>query len=295
MEARSGPSNPSGLATRRSCRTMVAIRPGCTSNRPMETGRPRAAEARDSSEGTEPVPVPQRDRQRRRRGDEQSPATDPASDPRARRGGADGGGGRTRKRDGGGRLRGGGHGGAAPMGTIPLAAPAPGRCAVPRGPKRHGNATARCESRVPCPRGGVMTQTPGTEQCRRSNMGRKHHAPQSHSATARSRAIRTLWMTLRTGLALRARRSAAPLKPGTKTPEFLAMNANARVPVIEDDGFSAVRRADGDQPLPRQEACQHALPRRPAQRGAGMAMEPVGDGPPRPCRIVNYANAATGS
>ena len=28
-----------------------------------------------------------------------------------------------------------------------------------------------------------------------------------------------------------------PRSPGTRTPEFLALNANARVPVIEDDGF----------------------------------------------------------
>jgi glutathione S-transferase len=54
--------------------------------------------------------------------------------------------------------------------------------------------------------------------------------------SARSRAIRTLWMVGELGLPYE-HHDLAPRSPGTKTPEFLAMNGNARVPVINDDGF----------------------------------------------------------
>jgi glutathione S-transferase len=54
--------------------------------------------------------------------------------------------------------------------------------------------------------------------------------------SARSRAIRTLWMAGELGLAYE-HNDVAPRAPGTRTPEFLALNPNARVPVIEDDGF----------------------------------------------------------
>jgi len=52
----------------------------------------------------------------------------------------------------------------------------------------------------------------------------------------RSRAIRTLWMVGELGLDY-AHNDVAPRSPGTRTPEFLALNPNGRVPVIEDDGF----------------------------------------------------------
>lgn len=54
--------------------------------------------------------------------------------------------------------------------------------------------------------------------------------------SARSRATRTLWMVNELDLPYE-HIDLAPRSPGTKTPEFLALNANARVPVIEDDGF----------------------------------------------------------
>jgi glutathione S-transferase len=54
--------------------------------------------------------------------------------------------------------------------------------------------------------------------------------------SARSRAIRTLWMVGELGLAYE-HDDLLPRSPGTRTPEFLALNPNARVPVIEDDGF----------------------------------------------------------
>ncbi len=60
-------------------------------------------------------------------------------------------------------------------------------------------------------------------------MLRIHGAPQS-------RTIRTLWMVGELGLSYE-HNSLLPRSPGTRTPAFLAMNANGRVPVIDDDGF----------------------------------------------------------
>lgn len=54
--------------------------------------------------------------------------------------------------------------------------------------------------------------------------------------SARSRTIRTLWMAAELGLDY-VHDNLLPRSPGTRTPEFLALNPNARVPVIEDDGF----------------------------------------------------------
>lgn len=54
--------------------------------------------------------------------------------------------------------------------------------------------------------------------------------------SAKSRARRTLWMAGELGLQYQ-HFPYAPRSPETRTPEFLAMNANARVPVIDDDGF----------------------------------------------------------
>ena len=54
--------------------------------------------------------------------------------------------------------------------------------------------------------------------------------------SARSRALRTLWMTFELGLPYE-HDDLLPRSPGTKIPAFLALNPNARVPVIEDDGF----------------------------------------------------------
>lgn len=54
--------------------------------------------------------------------------------------------------------------------------------------------------------------------------------------SARSRAIRTLWMVGELGLDYE-HNDVLPRSPGTRTAEFLALNPNGRVPVIEDDGF----------------------------------------------------------
>jgi len=54
--------------------------------------------------------------------------------------------------------------------------------------------------------------------------------------SARSRALRTLWMVAELGLPYR-HDDLLPRSPGTKTPEYLALNPNGRVPTIEEDGF----------------------------------------------------------
>lgn len=54
--------------------------------------------------------------------------------------------------------------------------------------------------------------------------------------SARSRAVRTLWMLAELGLPYQ-QEDFAPRSPQTRTPEFLALNPNAQVPVIDDDGF----------------------------------------------------------
>jgi glutathione S-transferase len=54
--------------------------------------------------------------------------------------------------------------------------------------------------------------------------------------SARSRATRTLWMAEELGLKYE-HNELAPRAPGTRAPEYLALNPNGRVPTIEDDGF----------------------------------------------------------
>ena len=54
--------------------------------------------------------------------------------------------------------------------------------------------------------------------------------------SAKSRGVRVLWMAGELGLAY-DHKDYLPRAPETRTPEFLALNPNARVPVIDDDGF----------------------------------------------------------
>ena len=53
---------------------------------------------------------------------------------------------------------------------------------------------------------------------------------------AKSRALRTLWMVGELGLEYE-HMDYLPRSPGTKTPEYRALNPNGRVPTIDDDGF----------------------------------------------------------
>ena len=52
----------------------------------------------------------------------------------------------------------------------------------------------------------------------------------------KSRTLRVLWMTGELGLTY-DHNDYLPRAPETRTPEFMALNPNCRVPVIDDDGF----------------------------------------------------------
>lgn len=54
--------------------------------------------------------------------------------------------------------------------------------------------------------------------------------------SAKSRALRVLWMVSELGLAY-DHKDFLPRSPETKTPEYRALNGNGRVPTIDDDGF----------------------------------------------------------
>jgi len=54
--------------------------------------------------------------------------------------------------------------------------------------------------------------------------------------SAKSRGLRVLWMAGELGLAY-DHKDWLPRAPETRTPEYLALNANGRVPTIDDDGF----------------------------------------------------------
>src|SRR5258707_1315496 len=54
--------------------------------------------------------------------------------------------------------------------------------------------------------------------------------------SARSRGVRTLWIAAELGLEYE-HLDYAPRSAETRTPAYLALNPNARVPTIDDDGF----------------------------------------------------------
>ena len=54
--------------------------------------------------------------------------------------------------------------------------------------------------------------------------------------SAKSRTIRVLWMVGELGIPYE-HKDWLPRSPGTRAPEFYALNPNGRVPVIDDDGF----------------------------------------------------------
>ena len=54
--------------------------------------------------------------------------------------------------------------------------------------------------------------------------------------SAKSRTLRVLWMVSELGLSYE-QKDWLPRAPETRTPEYRALNANGRVPTIDDDGF----------------------------------------------------------
>src|SRR5882757_2928613 len=54
--------------------------------------------------------------------------------------------------------------------------------------------------------------------------------------SAKSRTLRVLWMVSELGLPYN-QKDWLPRSPETQTPEYRVLNANGRVPTIDDDGF----------------------------------------------------------
>ena len=92
---------------------------------------------------------------------------------------------------------------------------------------------------------------------------------------ARTRAFRALWMAKELGLDY----EHVPVEigdAGARTPEFLAINPNGRLPVIVDDGFVLFELLAITLYLAKKHSPRQALSRDAGRRGAGVAVEPVG-------------------
>ena len=93
---------------------------------------------------------------------------------------------------------------------------------------------------------------------------------------ARSRAFRTLWMAKELGLDYE--HIKVDFATGeTRRPEHLALNPNGHVPVIDDDGFILWESMAINLYLAKKYGSGRALSVAPRGRGAGLAMELLGD------------------
>ena len=85
---------------------------------------------------------------------------------------------------------------------------------------------------------------------------------------ARTRAFRALWMAKELGLDY----EHIPVEigdAGARTPEFLAINPNGRLPVIVDDGFVLFESLAITLYLAKKHSARPALSRHAGRRGAG--------------------------
>ena len=92
---------------------------------------------------------------------------------------------------------------------------------------------------------------------------------------ARTRAFRALWAAEELGLAYQH----LPIEigdAGARTPEFLALNPNGRLPVIVDDGFVLSESLAITLYLAKKHSLRQALSGHARRRGAGLAMELLG-------------------
>ena len=100
---------------------------------------------------------------------------------------------------------------------------------------------------------------------------------------ARTRAFRALWMAMELGLDY----EHDPVEigdAGARTPEFLAINPNGRLPVIVDDGFVLFESLAITMYLAKKHSPGRLYPAHARRRGAGLAVEPLGGHRGRPRR-----------
>ncbi len=109
---------------------------------------------------------------------------------------------------------------------------------------------------------------------------------------ARTRAFRALWIAEELGLAY----EHVPVEigdAGARTPEFLALNPNGRLPVIADGDFVLSESLAITLYLAKKHSLRQALSQLARRRGARLAMELLGGGGSRPRR--QYLVAACGA
>ena len=123
-------------------------------------------------------------------------------------------------------------------------------------------------------------------RARRADQGRQDRAaiarPAENSMSglriygiARTRAFRALWMAKELGLDY----EHDPVEigdAGARTPEFLAINPNGRLPVIVDDGFVLFESLAITLYLAKKHSPGRLYPGDAGGRGEGLAVEPVG-------------------
>src|SRR5262249_46286990 len=98
------------------------------------------------------------------------------------------------------------------------------------------STSARSSRRTGCPRSSTsVASNPASSRRLGAHFGGGHNMLRIYGS-ARSRTVRVLWMVGELGLKYE-QMDWLPRAPETRTPDYRKLNANGRVPTIDDDGF----------------------------------------------------------